>query len=108
MSGPANASTSTTTATSSSSTTANAEVDKAIVSAIEQKKLSAAEWRAKRELEEARKQGTAAPEIDEEGNAINPHIPQYSKRASHSLRFRSLTVRQSLLRPGTSANRAPV
>jgi hypothetical protein len=70
MSGPAN---------STTSSTATADVDKAIVSAIEQKKLSAAEWRAKRELEEARKQGTAAPEIDEEGNAINPHIPQYSE-----------------------------
>lgn len=54
---------------------------------IAQKKLSAAEWRAKRDLEEARKQGTAAPEIDEEGNAINPHIPQYSTLSTPSLFF---------------------
>ncbi|OXB71327.1 UNVERIFIED_CONTAM: hypothetical protein H355_004914 [Colinus virginianus] len=37
--------------------------------------------RKAKELEEARKAGTAEPEKDEEGNAINPHIPQYISKA---------------------------
>eukprot|EP01135_Chromosphaera_perkinsii_P000097 Nk52_evm48s24 gene=Nk52_evmTU48s24 len=40
-------------------------------------KLSREEWKKKQELEAARKAGTVAPEVDEEGNMINPHIPQY-------------------------------
>ncbi|PFH34081.1 putative SLU7 splicing factor [Besnoitia besnoiti] len=37
--------------------------------------------RKAKELEEARKAGTAEPEKDEDGNAINPHIPQYISKA---------------------------
>lgn len=33
------------------------------------------------ELEEARKKGLVAPELDEDGKAINPHIPQYMANA---------------------------
>ena len=33
------------------------------------------------ELEEARKKGLIAPELDEDGKAINPHIPQYMAAA---------------------------
>ena len=41
------------------------------------KKLSRSEAREKKELEEARKDGTAQPEKDEKGEIINPHIPSY-------------------------------
>eukprot|EP00696_Hemimastix_kukwesjijk_P013986 gnl/Hemi2/27860_TR9200_c0_g1_i1.p1 gnl/Hemi2/27860_TR9200_c0_g1~~gnl/Hemi2/27860_TR9200_c0_g1_i1.p1 ORF type:complete len:528 (+),score=204.33 gnl/Hemi2/27860_TR9200_c0_g1_i1:108-1691(+) len=39
------------------------------------------DWKAAKELEEARKAGTAPPEQDEEGNDINPHIPHYISQA---------------------------
>lgn len=41
------------------------------------KKMSRAEAKDKKELEEARKDGTAMPEKDEKGEMINPHIPNY-------------------------------
>lgn len=40
-------------------------------------RMSRDEHRKNKEIEEMRKAGTLAPEIDEDGNMINPHIPQY-------------------------------
>lgn len=39
------------------------------------------EYKAAKELEEARKAGTAPPAVDSDGNIINPHIPEYISRA---------------------------
>merc|ERR1712196_679394 len=44
-------------------------------------KMSRGEHKKNREIEEMRKAGTLAPEIDEDGNMINPHIPQYMSQA---------------------------
>ncbi|KAI9189881.1 mRNA splicing protein [Blastocladiella emersonii ATCC 22665] len=44
-------------------------------------KLSKEEYQKKQDLDAARKAGTAPPEVDEEGNEINPHIPQYIVQA---------------------------
>ncbi len=46
-------------------------------SAPSKPKLSRDEYKKQKELEEARKAGTAAPDLDEDGNMINPHIPKY-------------------------------
>ncbi|RMX63652.1 hypothetical protein DD238_007041 [Peronospora effusa] len=44
-------------------------------------RLSSTDFKKKREIEEARKNGTLPPEQDADGNLINPHNPEYiSKR----------------------------
>ena len=41
--------------------------------------LSRGDYKKKRELDELRKADAAPPEIDDDGNMIDPHIPQYIK-----------------------------
>ncbi len=44
-------------------------------------KLSRAEFRRQKDLEEDRKAGRAPAELDEDGNIINPHVPAYMAQA---------------------------
>jgi len=60
-----------------SNNTPVSEILKSSTDLDEPKKKSREDWRKAKELEEARKAGTAPAAVDEEGKDINPHIPQY-------------------------------
>lgn len=44
-------------------------------------KLSREDYKKAKELEELRKTGAAPPELDDEGQMINPHIPEYISKS---------------------------
>lgn len=67
-------------------------------------RMSTSDFKKKRELEEARKNGTLPPEQDADGNLINPHNPEYiSKRpwylgdSGPSLKHQSIQNKSHLL-----------
>ncbi|KAI3866031.1 hypothetical protein MKX03_024730 [Papaver bracteatum] len=53
------------------------------------------------QLEEARKAGLEPPALDEDGNAINPHIPQYMADAPWYLKFLTRTLKHQKNWKGT-------
>jgi len=77
-----------------------AQVSKVAVSRLvarnnddEPEKRSRDDYRKAKELEEARKLGTVAAAVDEEGKDINPHIPQYISDAPWYLDPRGPTLK---------------
>ncbi|KAI9985316.1 hypothetical protein PInf_004644 [Phytophthora infestans] len=67
-------------------------------------RMSSSDFKKKREIEEARKNGTLPPEQDADGNLINPHNPEYiSKRpwylgdSGPSLKHQTLQHQANLL-----------
>eukprot|EP00960_Hanusia_phi_P006119 176474-Hanusia_phi.AAC.1 len=56
-------------------------------------RLSREDFKKRQELEELRKSGAIEPEKDEEGNEINPHIPQYMSSAPWYLNSKGPTLK---------------
>jgi hypothetical protein len=59
-------------------------------------KVSREEFKRQKELDAARKAGTAPAELDEQGKAINPHIPRNSPPLS--TKDTPLTLQQNISR----------
>jgi pre-mRNA-processing factor SLU7 len=70
-------------------------------------RLTKDEWLKKKQLEEARKAGTAPAELDEEGKAINPHIPQYIAQAPWYYGTSGPSLRHQRTTATTAATGAP-
>jgi pre-mRNA-processing factor SLU7 len=66
-------------------------------SAVAAARLTKDEYKKAKELEEARKAGTAPPEIDEDGNAVNPHIPSYIANAPCMFDYHDISSQLLLL-----------
>ncbi|PVD30440.1 hypothetical protein C0Q70_09706 [Pomacea canaliculata] len=63
------------------------------------KKQSREGWKKMKELEEARKAGTAPAMKDEKGKDINPHIPQYIMQAPWYIGAKTPTLRHQRQQP---------
>eukprot|EP00736_Rhodelphis_marinus_P010751 Rmarinus@m.13796 len=64
------------------------------------------EFKKEKELDEARKAGTAPPAVDDDGKMINPHIPEYMSKAPWYIdASNKLTLKHQRLAKGESVTK---